>query len=59
MTKSVRLAQARTCLRGVNVGRMRPCLNRELRGVFLTFLCPARHDLREPLCDNGDYHVVP
>jgi hypothetical protein len=38
MTKSVRLAQVRTCLRGVSMGRMSTCLNRELQGGFLTFL---------------------
>ncbi len=38
MTKSVGLAQVRTCFRGASVGRMGSDLNRGLQGVFLTFL---------------------
>jgi hypothetical protein len=59
MTCSVRLVQTRTCLRGVSVGRMRSCLNREVHGVFFEFSLTALHDLREPLCNNGNDHVVP
>ena len=46
MTKSVQLAQVRTCLRRANVGQMRSCLNRGSQGRFLTFLLthPARSE---------------
>ena len=37
MTKSVRLAQVKTCSRRVRVGRMRPCLNRGVAGSFFDF----------------------
>jgi hypothetical protein len=43
----------------VSVGRVRSCLNREVQGGFLSFLGVTRHDLREPVCNNGNDHVVP
>jgi hypothetical protein len=58
MTKSVRLAQVRTCLRGVSVGRMRSCLNRELQRDSLTFFDhPARSE--GAVVQQRNDHVVP